>query len=65
MPYMDKERAESAKRHKEYLSWIKGAQAESKARRKAFVASTREYSATIGKEKEEYGNHMEKYKKLR
>ncbi len=52
MPYMDKERAESATRHKEYLAWLKGAQAESRTRRKAFVASTRKYSATIGKEKE-------------
>lgn len=65
MAYMDKERAESTERHKEYLAWLKKVQAESKARRKAFIASSREYSKTLGKEKEEYGDHMENYKKLR
>ena len=63
--YMDKERAGSEKRHKEYLEWLKKAQAESKVRRKAFVASHREYAKTIGKEKKDYGGHMKKYEQLR
>ena len=36
MAYMDKERAESNKRHKEYLDWFKGAQVESKDIHKKF-----------------------------
>ncbi|ODS34283.1 MAG: hypothetical protein SCARUB_00542 [Candidatus Scalindua rubra] len=64
--YMDKERAESERRRKEYLEWLKRSQAESKARRKAFVASTREYSATLGKyDSPEYKEHIKKYKELR
>ena len=34
--YMDKEVAESEKRHKEYLGWLKGAQVESKDITKSF-----------------------------
>ena len=37
--YMDKEGAESAKRHKEYLGWLKGAQAESRAIHEKFQAA--------------------------
>ena len=65
--YMDKETAESEKRHKEYMTWLKAAQAESrkihkvhqaamdklaaetKERRKAFIASNRAYAKTLGK----------------
>lgn len=36
--YMDKEVAESEKRHKEYLDWLKGAQAESRDIHKKFQA---------------------------
>ena len=64
--YMDKERLESERRRKEYLEWLKRSQAESKARRKAFVASSREYSATIGKyDSPKYNEHTNKYKELR
>ena len=34
--YMDKERAESAQKHKEYLGWLKSAQAESRKINKNF-----------------------------
>ncbi len=34
--YMDKERAESEKRHQEYMTWLKGAQAESRKIHKSF-----------------------------
>ena len=64
--YMDKERAESERRRKEYLQWLKRAQAESKVRRKAFVASTREYSATLGKyDSPKYKEGIKKYRELR
>ncbi len=64
--YMDKERAESEKRRKEYLEWLKRSQTESKARRMAFVGSTREYSATIGKyDSPKSKEHLKKYKELR
>ena len=39
MGYMGKERAESEKRHQEYMSWLKGAQAESRKIHKNFQAS--------------------------
>ena len=64
--YMDKERLESERRRKEYLDWLKRSQAESKARRKAFVASTRKYSATVGKyDSPKYKEDIKKYKELR
>ncbi len=65
--YMDKERLESERRRKEYLEWLKKAQAESKARRKAFVASNRAYSKTIGREPGDptYDKYMKLYKGLR
>ena len=62
--YMDKERLESERRRKEYLDWLKRSQAESKARSKAFVASTREYSATVGKY-DSSKEDLKKYKELR
>ena len=37
--YMDKERAESEKRHQEYMTWLKGAQTESRKIHKNFQAS--------------------------
>jgi len=65
--YMDKERLESEERRNEYLGWLKRAQAESKARRKAFVASTRAYSKTIGRDPGDpiYDKYMKLYKELR
>ncbi len=65
--YMDKERAESERRHKEYLAWLKGSQAESQARQKAFVASTKAYSKTIGREPGDpiYDKYMKIYRGLR
>ena len=64
--YMDKERAESERRRKEYLEWLKRSEAESKARRKAFVASSREYSATVGKyDSPGSKERLNKYKELR
>ena len=65
--YMDKERTESERRHREYLAWLKRAQAESKAGRKAFVASTRAYSKTIGRDPGDpiYEKYMKIYRELR
>ena len=37
--YMDKETAESEKRHQEYMAWLKNAQAESREIHKNFQAS--------------------------
>lgn len=36
--YMDKEAAESAKKHKEYLDWLKAARAKSRAKNEVFLA---------------------------
>lgn len=48
--YMDKERAESEKRQKEYLAWLKSAQAESRAIHEKFQ-SAMDKLATETKEK--------------
>ena len=65
--YLEEYKKESEERHEEYLSWLKRAQSESKARRKAFVASTRAYSKTIGREPGDpiYEKYMKLYRELR
>ncbi|MFQ5903014.1 MAG: hypothetical protein ACE5JO_04925 [Candidatus Binatia bacterium] len=59
--YMDKERVESAMQHKEYLQWLKAAQAESAMQHRAFFASNREYAKTLGK----FDNYREKIRKIK
>ncbi|MFQ6066101.1 MAG: hypothetical protein ACE5K3_02335 [bacterium] len=59
--YMDTEVAESEKRHKEYLDWLKKAQAESREGRKKFIASNREYAKTLGK----FDDNREKIGKIK
>lgn len=49
MAYMDKERAESARRYKESLEWLREVRAETERRRKEHLAKHRDFEKTLGK----------------
>ena len=65
--YLEEYKKESEERHEEYHSWLKRTEAESKARRKAFVASNRAYAKTIGRSPGDpiYDKYMKLYEELR